>query len=152
MVEEALDNGLHRQFWTHLKALPDPIGCDLIGLGIQRQPDNSFTVAATCRRRTALCHLPDFLTERRRELQAIVDDLATHHRSIKNQVKVQRLLTEILVDPSAALGQTACWPLGDIIIALQVPADTLLWTRDPDFKPLAAALGISLYSSSTSEV
>lgn len=36
--------------------------------------------------------------------------------------------------------------LKDVIIALQLPADTALWTRDPDFVPLAEVLGIPLYS------
>ncbi|MFZ4659967.1 MAG: hypothetical protein ACOYNY_23360 [Caldilineaceae bacterium] len=38
--------------------------------------------------------------------------------------------------------------LVDFIIARQLPADALLWTRDPDFSPLAAALGWRLYAPS----
>ena len=147
MFEEALESGLHAHFWTYVNALPDPIGCDLVSLGIQRQKDNTFTVAATCRRATAHCHLPDFLTDHRAALQSIAHYLAAHSRAIKNQAKVERLLVEVLADPRAALGQSACWSLGDVIIALQLPADTLLWTRDPDFTPLAEVLGIPLYSS-----
>jgi hypothetical protein len=56
------------------------------------------------------------------------------------------LLAAVMTDPRAVLGQAACWPLGDIIIALQVPSGVALWTLDPDFEPLAAALGSSLYS------
>lgn len=73
-------------------------------------------------------------------------DLSAHPRCIKDQGHVGRLLGEVLLDPHVGLGQSACWPLGDIIIALQLPADTRLWTRDPDFVPLAAVLGIPLYS------
>ena len=145
LVEEAVESGLRTQFWTHVQALPDPIGCDLVAIGSRRQADNTFTVAATCRRESAGCHLPQFLTEQRPRLQAIADYLTAHPRGIKNQAKVERLLTDVLQDPRTALGQSACWPLGDVLIALQVPPSTALWTRDPDFKPLAAALGIPLY-------
>jgi hypothetical protein len=146
VVEEALESGLHTQFWTYVNPLADPIGCDLVTLGSRRQADNTFTVAATCRRESAGCHLPEFLTEQRPKLQAIADYLATHPRVIKNQAKVERLLPDVLHDSRMVLGQNACWPLGDVLIALQVPPNTALWTRDPDFKPLAAALGIPLYT------
>lgn len=48
-------------------------------------------------------------------------------------------------DPQAALGQASCWPLGDVIIALQVPAGAALWTLDKDSASLAQALDIPLY-------
>ena len=146
MVEEALESSLRAQFWTHVKALPDPIGCDLVALGSRRQADTTFTIASTCRKETATCGLPEFLSEQHPKLHAIADYLAAHPRVIKNQAKVERLLTEVLQDPRATLGQSACWPLGDVIIALQVPPNTALWTRDPDFGALAAALDISLYT------
>lgn len=149
VVEEAVESGLRTQFWTHVQALSDPIGCDLVAIGSRRQADNTFTVAATCRRESAGCHLPQFLTEQRSRLQAIADYLTAHPRVIKNQAKVERLLTDVLHDPRTALGQNACWPLGDVLIALQIPPNTALWTRDPDFKPLAAALDIPLYSPPT---
>jgi hypothetical protein len=149
LIEQALRIQLRERFWIHVTPLADPIGCDLVALGSQRQADNTFTVAATCRRETAHCHLPEFLTEQRAKLQAIADYLAAHPRVIKNQAKVEWLLTAVLHDPRAALGQSACWPLGDVLIALQVPPNTALWTRDPDFKSLTAALGIPLYTKPT---
>jgi hypothetical protein len=47
----------------------------------------------------------------------------------------------------AHIQQFSCWPLGDVIIALQTPPQASIWTRDPDFKPLALALGIDLYKN-----
>ncbi|MEM7532510.1 MAG: hypothetical protein AAF639_10055 [Chloroflexota bacterium] len=44
------------------------------------------------------------------------------------------------------MGQNSCWPLGDIIIALHVPDDAAVWTRDADFEPIAQALGLGLYT------
>ncbi|MFN8487214.1 MAG: hypothetical protein U0350_06450 [Caldilineaceae bacterium] len=145
LIEQALHLDLRERFWMHVTALSDPIGCDLVALGCQRQVDTTFAVASTCRKATATCHLPEFLFKQRGKLQAIADYLVVHSHAIKNQARVERLLTEVLQDPRAVLGQSACWPLGDVIIALQVPSNTALWTRDPDFGPLTAALGIPLY-------
>ena len=144
-LEAQIDFDLRYRFWRHVTPLPDPIGCDLVTAGVQHQPDGTYTVASTCRKDVATCHLPDFLAGHRPELYAIADHLAAHPDAIKDQPRVERLLVAVLADPRAALGQAACWPLGDVIIALQVPPDAALWTLDPDFEPLAAVLGLRLY-------
>ncbi len=145
ILDTQIEYSLRHQFWTNITALPDFIGCDLVTEGIQRQTDGTYTVAERCRKEKATCHLPDFLAEKRSALEAITHYLATHPKSIKKQARVEQLLDAVRSDPRAALGQTACWPLGDLIIALQVPPDAALWTLDPDFKPLAAALGLQLH-------
>jgi hypothetical protein len=123
--------------------LPDLIGCDLVAAGVTRRPDGTYVVADTCRKETAACHLPDFLAGHQTKLCAIAEHLAARPDIIKNQPRVERLLAAVLTDPRTALGQATCWPLGDIIIALQVPADVTLWTLDPDFEPLTTTLGLS---------
>jgi hypothetical protein len=95
LLEQALRIQLRERFWMHVTPLDDPIGCDLVTLGSRRQADNTFTVAATCRRESAGCHLPEFLTEQRPKLQAIAEYLASHPRVIKNQAKVERLLPDV---------------------------------------------------------
>jgi hypothetical protein len=136
---------LARDFWRYVTPMPDPIACDLTAAGVQREPDGTYTVADTCRKEAATCQLPDFLADRQRELGTIADHLSAHSHAIKDQARVERLLATVLADPRAALGQAACWPLGDVIIALQVPSDAAMWTLDADFKPLAEALGLRLY-------
>jgi len=146
MLGEQIYRGLFKQFWTNVTPLPDPIACDLVAAGVTPQLDGTFSVANTCRKATAVCHLPIFLTEKREKLCSIAEYLAAHPKCIKQQSRVEQLLAKVLDDPQAALGQSTCWPLGDIIIALQVPDDAMLWTLDADFTPLAAALGLSLYN------
>jgi len=150
LLNHALSFDLQRQFWAHVTPLPDPIGCDLVATGVQRQPDGTYTVADTCRKRDATCRLPDFLSAHELELRAIADHLAAHPNAIKDQPRVEGLLTSVLDDPRAALGQNACWPLGDIIIAIQIPPDTAIWTTDPNFGPLTGALGLRLFGSDRS--
>jgi hypothetical protein len=138
---------------------PDPINCDLTAAGVQRQPDGTYTIADTCRKEAATCHLPNFLADHQQERGAIADYLAAHPNVIKDQVRVERLLAAVIADPEAALGQAACWPLGDVIIALQVPPDAALWTLDPDpsaalragLKSLAEMPGLRLYQSTAAQ-
>ena len=46
------------------------------------------------------------------------------------------------------MGQTSCWPLGDVIIALQALPAAQLWTIDGVFWPIAQVL--ALYVPATS--
>lgn len=68
-------------------------------------------------------------------------------RFIKDQPRVERLLTTVLQDARSALGQSACWPLGDIVILLQVPADAMVWSLDADFRVLTNMLGLKQYTA-----
>ena len=144
-----ITHGLQRQFWANIGRLPDLIGCDLVSAGITPQQDGSYAVANTCRKATAACHLPDFLSQQRNRICTIAEYLAAHPRLLKQQMQIERLLADLLINPRAALGQSACWPLGDVIIALQVPTDALVWTLDRDFEPLVQALGLQLYTDAS---
>lgn len=152
ILDQFLRRRLRILFWSRIMPIDDPIGCDLVTLGITRQADGGYVVADGCRRESAMCDLPDFLNEHRPELSTIMAYLAAHPRSLKDQAKTLRILTEVQTDPRLVLGQNSCWPLGDVIIALQVPANSAIWTLDADFKPLAAALGFSLYDPSISQL
>lgn len=132
------------RFWRQVEPLPDPIGCDLVAAGIKRHAQR-FTVADSCRKEQAACHLPDFLADHRVELQTIAAYLVAHPQVVKEQARLERLVRTVIDDPRSALGQSSCWPLGDIIIALQALPDTQVWTIDADFQPIAQALGLSLY-------
>ena len=81
----------------------------------------------------------------------VSDYLSKNSNAIKGQGKIQQLVAKVIEELRAVLGQSICWPLGDLIIALQVPAHVSLWSIDADFKSLADALGFSLYDSGQSE-
>lgn len=146
LLELYLQLLLKRTFGNHITLLPDLVHCDLLGIGITRQPDLSYLVADSCRKENAACSLPDFLSEQRAKLQTIADYLRMHPNVIKDQPRVEQLLHVVQNDPRNALGQTSCWTLGDIIILLHVPSDCAVWSLDADFAPLCAALGLPMYT------
>lgn len=120
---------LQRIFWRHVTPLPDPIDCDLIRSGLMPQPDQSYQVAATCRKETAACWLPEFLHEERAKLQAINAYLTAHPNAIKEQPRVEQLLRAVQRDPRSALGQSSCWPLGDLFCMCHPLARCGVWMR-----------------------
>ena len=91
------------------------------------------------------CHLPDFLADHRTDLQTIAAYLIAHPQAVKEQVRLERLVRMVIDDPRAALGQSSCWPLGDVIIALSAVPAGAIWSLDADFQPLTQALGLTLY-------
>ncbi|MEM7532138.1 MAG: hypothetical protein AAF639_08180 [Chloroflexota bacterium] len=148
VCDSFLDEDLQSQFWHHVNPLPDAISCDLVPKGITRQPEGTYVVADSCNKETAACHLPAFLAQNMEKLRIIQSYLGTHPHALKDQARVQRLLSSIIENPQTALGQNSCWPLGDIIIALQVPDGAAVWTLDADFEPIVRSLGLTLYSDS----
>lgn len=148
LLQVTIRYGLRRRFWQYVAPIDDAIRCDLVAAGPKMGHDGSYAVPASCRKQTAACLLPAFLAAHTRKLHTLLDYLTAHSQCIKDQPRVEQSLRKVLLDPQAALGQRTCWPLGDIIIALQIPPNTALWTRDPDFVPVAAALEIPLYQPS----
>lgn len=139
---------LPRRFWRNVTPLEDQIVCDLVTIGVAREQTGLFSVADTCRKERAACHLPAFLHKEQSRLQTLTDYLKANPKSIKDQPRVERLLTAILQDNRAGLGQSACWPLGDLFILLQVPPDAMVWSFDADFQVLAEVLALKQYSVS----
>lgn len=146
LLKATIKYDLSARFWHRVEPLPDPIRCDLVAVGVRSHTTQRLTVADSCRKEQAACHLPDFLADHRVELQTIAAYLAAHPQVVKEQTRLERLVRTVIDDPRTALGQSSCWPLGDIIIALQALPDAQIWTIDADFQALAQALGLSLYA------
>lgn len=148
LLKATIKYDLPARFWFHVEPRPDLIRCDLVAAGVTLQANQRFTIADRCRKEEAACHLPDFLADHRPELQTIAAYLAAYPQAVKEQARLERLLRIMIDDPRAALGQASCWPLGDVIIALQALPSARIWTIDADFRPLAQALGLALYEPS----
>lgn len=145
LLKVQIHHDLPMRFWRHVHPLADLIACDLIVAGVTLLAHEQYTVADRCRKETAACHLPDFLADHRSELRTIADYLAAHPNVLKGQARVDRLLQTVIDEPRAVLGQSACWPLGDVIITLQALPDAAIWSIDADFAHLTQALGLMLY-------
>lgn len=93
------------------------------------------------RRGEMSCHIVEFLSEHRAELQELAVALETDYPRIAQACR------DVVANPTNAQGNT-CKTLGDVIIALQTPDDAVLWTSDASFEVICPTLGIEFLRES----
>ncbi len=71
-----------------------------------------------------------FLSAHREELHRIETAIANAAPEIKD-IRALAALQRINTDVSLVLGERTCWAIGDVIIALEAPADALIFSDDP---------------------
>jgi hypothetical protein len=99
-----------------------------------------------CRREEARCSLSELLEAHKEHLRAILDafeNVPSTKRDNRAMGVLQRLLASN--DFETAKGQRNCWPLGDTIIALEVPENVPVYTLDHHFDVICEALGKEQY-------
>jgi len=112
------------------------VDCDLIGPDVPL-PD-LVRSRLSCNAATAQCQLAGFLGRHRDELHRIQEAmLAAPPQFVDAQTRAA--LHRITADPTAALGERTCWPLGDIIIALTMPSEAFLYTTGRHFEVICKA-------------
>ncbi|MCE7986232.1 MAG: hypothetical protein DYG89_34075 [Caldilinea sp. CFX5] len=135
-LKTLIEYEFHEIFTQGIELLPDPIACPLMDLraipetaGYRLEPNLAY------RRGAMPCHIVDFLQGHRRALQ----ELSTALRETYPQMA--EACGRVLENPTDAQGNT-CKTLGDVIIALQTPADAVLWTTDASFDLICPVIGI----------
>jgi len=93
----------------------------------------------SCNATKAQCQLVPFLSAHREELRRIETAIANAVPEIKD-ARSLAALQRINTDVSLALGERTCWAIGDVVIALEAPADALIFSDDPHFEAICAAL------------
>ena len=98
----------------------------------------------TCNARQADCRLNDFLEGHRASLMAAL--VACEDASEFDDDRMLGVLRTILMAPSPnATGQRRCWPLGDLIIALEaLKMGEIITSNVRHYEPLAKAFGLRL--------
>lgn len=136
-LKTLIEYEFHAAFIQGVEQLSDPIACPLMNLqaipqanGYRLEPNLGY------RRGAMPCHIIDFLQGHRNALQELAAALQEAYPPIADACK------RVLKNPTDAQGNT-CKTLGDVIIALQTPADAILWTTDASFDLICPALGIS---------
>lgn len=130
---------LYHEFFDSIDQMIDTTVCDLI------QPDYTIPPGGrmSCRRETARCSLHELLNANNSALQRLQADSAAVSML---DTGTQRALSEIMPDSTMAKGERNCWSLGDLIIVLECPPDTALWTTNlRHFEPLCQAFGRQLF-------
>lgn len=110
-------------------------------------PDNipSYRLRSQCVRHVRECDLAERLEQWRPELKALAVGLALETDPVL--VRMGELAEQILDKPVLARGRNCTWYLGDLVIALELPAAMPLYTTNQrHFAPLLTILGKKLHS------
>jgi hypothetical protein len=131
-----------RRFFSGITEMVNATDCDLHK---ESALVGDYTHARlSCQATAARCQLADLFAAHQDELRAVESALANAPPEQKNEALLA-MVQKVLQDPAAALGERTCWPLGDLIIALEAPRDTAIYTTDSHFEILCKALGKDLF-------
>jgi predicted nucleic acid-binding protein len=134
-----IEYGLVQAFMAGVDRVSDATGCGLA----QERPhrvEGTYRLRAQCRREVKECHLGEWLARH----SAALESIASHLRASSDSamIKVGKLLDEFPQTPQVVRGRHCTWYLGDLIIALECPADANLHTTNRrHFDLLCAQLG-----------
>jgi len=112
--------------------------CDLIKSGIEI--GDFIHSRLSCNAKTAKCQLVQFLSAHQEQLTAIQEAMETTSVE-KVDSRTLSALRRVNTDVTKALGEQTCWALGDVIIALEAPQDSLFYTADRHFEVICRAIG-----------
>jgi hypothetical protein len=136
-LKTLIEYEFHTAFAQGVEQLPDLIACPLMDLYAVPQSSGYRLEPNLAYRRGAMpCHIIDFLQVHRNALQELAVALREAYPSIAEACQ------RVLKNPTDAQGNT-CKTLGDVIIALQIPTDAILWTTDASFDLICPVLGIA---------
>jgi hypothetical protein len=86
----------------------------------------------------------EFLDRYREELKEIEKAL-TAAPPAQIDARTLQSLRKVIADVRGARGERICWPLADVIVVLEAPADALIYTTDHHFKVLCTTIGKRLF-------
>jgi len=98
----------------------------------------------SCNARRAKCQLVPFLSAHREQLLTIQQAMESAPREKVDQ-RTLSALRRVNTDVTKALGERACWALGDVIITLEVPEYAFIYTADGHFEVISKAIGKQLF-------
>lgn len=138
-----LQHGLINRFMTGVDEVLDSTAC---GLARERPVPHgaTFQLRTQCTRRVLECELVARLQAQPAMIRTLADGLQGHPEAAL--ARMADLCSQILADPDIARGRNCTWYLGDLVIALEMPADAALYTTNQrHFAPLCELLGKQLY-------
>lgn len=149
-----IEIGLLKHFMLGIRELLDSTQCGLARERPQVIPLRngellSYQLRSQCVRQVRECDLAEQMQSWRPELAALADGLADQRDPVL--LRMRQLARQIIENPVLARGRNCTWHLGDLVIALELPADVPLYTTNVrHFAPILAILGKKLHEGTRS--
>lgn len=142
-LQNFIEYNLVDSFMLGIDQLLDTTACGLARERPQLRGD-IYQLRAQCTRQVKECGLTAWLQEHRSAVHLLADGLHNHNEPAL--ARMGELCRGILAEPDLARGRNCTWYLGDLVIALELPTDALLYTTNRrHFEPLCRLLGKQLY-------
>ena len=143
--ERYISVSLPRIFSKNVDEVLNLIDCDISRMEFS-QWDASKTPVFHCNRSKAKCRLVDFFKARKVEFNLIWSSLRKFPKKDRQLQESERVLGEIIELEQKILGERNCWSLGDVIIAITMPPECLMYTTNKKhFQILTEALGKKMF-------
>jgi len=127
--------------WLGIQHVIDETDCDLVR--DDRPQGQRWSLAQHCKAMDALCRQSDFLTKNRQYLPAVLAACEVAPRFTPRSLEKLREIAA--ANPINAKGENRCWPLGDLLIALEARGvGRLLSSNTRDYAPICQTLGVDL--------
>jgi hypothetical protein len=143
-----IDITLLNRFHGGIELLVDDVQC-----GLARERPNawdtptvlSYQLRSQCVRTVRECALAEKMATWRPQLEKVADGLC--NATDPALARIAQLAGQILEDPILARGRNCTWYLGDLVIALELPPDTPLYTTNRrHYEPILVLLGKQLHT------
>ncbi len=127
----------YERFFDIVDEVVNCTDCDLVK--VTTPLGDRISSRLSCNAARAQCQLVHFLSAHRGELCRIETAMANAAPEVKD-ARALAALQRVNTDVSLVLGERTCWAVGDIIIALAVPADALIFSVDQHFEVICGEL------------
>lgn len=106
-----------------MKGVDELIDTTACGLAKERPVfvDDGYQLRSQCTRKVLECDLAALLEKHQNAIEILAEGLKDHKEAVL--ARMSDLCTRILEDPHLARGRNCTWYLGDLVIALEAPAD-----------------------------
>jgi len=139
-----------KKFWAEkiekdVDEILNLIDCDISRMDFSEW-DASKTPIFHCNRSKAKCGLVDFFRANKDNFNIILLCLKEYPSKDQQFQECERTLGKIFESEENILGERNCWSLGDVIIAITMPPECLMYTTNKKhFQVLTAALGKKMF-------
>jgi len=141
-IKGYIEGGMEKRFMRNLVCISDETKCELAPEKI-RCDNACYRLRVSCNRQKVKCNLPKFISTKQDALNRFC---ALTNREQQTEIEKICCVYEAIQDNyDLAKGQRNCNTLSDVIIALEAPVNSIIYTTDRHYEVICLLLGKSIF-------
>ena len=134
-LEDLIEEELLEYFFRDIKELLDETGCRLAKEEVKKQ-SNGYVLDTSCRKTVKNCRAKEFVINNKEQFVKLLKEL----NEVDEFGSVCRVIKDVLDEPDKIFGINCNKKLGDCIISIETPDDSIIFTNDHHYEPVCNAL------------